>query len=111
MTVGAALAESEMDVPMQRKPSLLAACSLAALMATTARPVRALTCAWPGLAAPANDDVDVPTNTLVWCSRAAGTKSGINQLVDDDRVEVPGTQTVLSTPAFEVFVFHPDSEL
>jgi len=96
---------------MQPKPAFLAACVLTALIATQASPASALSCAVPELLVPRPDAVDVPTNTLLWCSSRSGEESAVIHLVDAGGADVRGTQTLLSVPDFELLVFRPDFEL
>ena len=99
------------NTKMHTKPGLLIACALAGLVISGTGRARALSCALPELWAPAPDAADVPINTLVWCS---GNRDGAaSQVVvtGADGETVSGTQTRMSSPAYELLVFRPDSDL
>lgn len=88
------------------------ACAVASLIMTaSAERAYALSCALPGFIAPIPDSVQVPTNTLVWCTKGAETSSPPVRLRDAAGAEVSGTETQLSMYGYAMLVFRPDSEL
>jgi hypothetical protein len=85
------------------------ACVIVAL--TGAGRAHALSCAEPGVSVPYADAVQVPTNTLVWCTKSADSPLSTIRLRDSEGADVSGTQTQISMPWYDVLVYHPDAEL
>jgi len=106
----------------------LPACACAALLLGAAGRAHALSCALPELVAPSHASVAVPTNTLIWCSGPTPQHGVIDfgaadggvpsedersriRVTAPDGTGVSGTQTRMTTQAFELFVFHPAADL
>lgn len=85
--------------------------AVAALVATGTNPAHGLSCASLEVVAPLPDAVDVPTNTLVWCSRDSRSPSSPIQVTDSDGRDVSGTQTRMTLPQYELLTYRPDAEL
>ncbi len=83
----------------------------AALIHTVTEPAQALSCAEPGVLAPARDATDVPTNTLVWCSRANVGDTFQITVLDPQGKPVAGTASLITSPLFRTTVFRPSEEL
>lgn len=90
--------------------SLLIA-SVAGALGTFAGSAHALSCAAPGLTAPMLNAIDVPTNTLIWCTRLNDNLSLHLRVTDAHGQPVPGTQTLMISAQFRLGVFRPDAEL
>jgi MYXO-CTERM domain-containing protein len=87
------------------------ACVIVALVTTGTNRAHALSCASPELVAPVPDAVDVPTNTLVWCSKDPQSSASPIRVTDSEGGDVSGTQTVMSLPQYELLTYRPDAEL
>jgi hypothetical protein len=96
---------------MRIKPGLFIASGLAGLVLCGAGRASALSCALPELIAPRPEAVNVPTNTLIWCSSSPTNEVSPIRLTDPDGVVVNGTHTRMSSSRYALWIFHPDSEL
>jgi hypothetical protein len=86
------------------------ACVIAALTTVAGR-AHALSCAEPGVSVPYADAVQVPTNTLVWCTKRADSPLSTIRLRDAEGADVSGTQTQMTMQGYDILVYHPDAEL
>jgi len=91
--------------------SLLAAASIGSMLSSVAGSAGALSCEAPGVMAPAWEATDVPTNTLIWCTRWNDTSAFELRVTDAQGEAVGGTQTLLTSGQYGVAVFRPDAEL
>jgi hypothetical protein len=83
-----------------------------ALALTSAVRASALSCEPPGLRVPERGAVEVPTNTRVWCSVAPGTGNSTRVVLRDSSGQrVDGSTTTITTPRFDLLVFHPTVNL
>lgn len=89
----------------------LIAVSAAVSLGTIAGAAHALTCEAPGATAPAWESIDVPTNTLIWCTRWVVDASFQLHVTDAQGQVVSGTQTLLTSTQFQTVVFRPDTDL
>lgn len=96
---------------MSHKLGALLACAVAGMLSAVTAPAHALSCGEPGVHAPAYGASEVPTNTLVWCSRSDPNDVSAVRVLDPAGLPVSGTSTLLSARHFRLTVFRPDAEL
>jgi hypothetical protein len=96
---------------MFTKPGSFIACGLMGIILCGAEHASALSCALPELMAPRPQAVDVPTNTLIWCSSEPVNDVSPIVLTDPEGVVVHGTHTRMSSSRYALWVFRPDAAL